>query len=311
MRPQSNSIQDARRAMLMAFDDMAVDADALRELVAHARGTTPDILQPHRADTTFPGFETERRRWSADYYDRQKSYANLNFSTERLAHLIDVRDHLQQQRVKGFTAQLTTRQMTTIGMSHPSESTQSGSSDYRPSENLKRFVESGELQTIRAALRFELNDNRLSRQHLLDALEWACSRVEGVCEPYAEKAFARAIDSDRNMWSADYYDTQTGYLRTNFSSERYRHLVDVRIYLREHGTAGFVPTDNAIGDTSDAAYQSAGVARNELPATPAQSPRPTHGNPAPHPERTNPLFKLALLVGGALAAAVILLSLVR
>lgn len=311
MTPQSNSIQDARNAMLMVFSDMAVDADALRELVAHAHSTTPDILQPHRADATYPGFETERPRWSEAYYLRQKFYASQNFSPERLAHLIDVRDHLRQQRVKNFTAQPTTRQMATIGMNHRSERTQSGSYDYRPSENLKRFVEGGELQTIRAALRFELNDNRLGRQHLLDALEWACARVEGVCEPYAEKTFARAIDRDRKMWSPDYYDTQTGYLKTNFSSERYHHLVDVRIHLRERGTEGFVPTDSAIGDTSEAAYRSASAAHKEDSATPTRAPMPTRGNPAPHPERNNPLFKLALLVGGALAAAVILLSLMR
>lgn len=311
MTPQNNSIQDARNAMLMVFADMAVDADALRELVAHARSATPDILQLHRADATYPGFETERPRWSEAYYLRQKFYAGQNFSPERLEHLIDVRDHLRQQCVKNFTAQPTTRQLATIGMNHRSASTQSGSSDYRPSENLKRFVEGGELQTIRAALRFELNDNRLSRQHLLDALEWACARVEGVCEPYAEKAFARAIDHERKMWSPDYYDTQTGYLKTNFSSERYHHLVDVRIYLRERRTEGFVPTDNAIGDTSAAAYRSASIAHNENAETPARAPRPTHGNTAPHSERNSPLFKVALLVGGALAAAVILLSLMR
>jgi len=88
-----------------------------------------------------------------------------------------------------------------------------------------------------------MNSSRVSRESLLKAMEYADSHVKDVFEPYVVKPFANAIDTNRDDWTEKYHDEQATYLRTNFSKERFRHLVDVREYLREQGVRGFVPRD--------------------------------------------------------------------
>jgi hypothetical protein len=117
------------------------------------------------------------------------------------------------------------------------------SSTPAPSENLRRFVASGDLANARAALRTGLNDNRADRTTLMAALTYAQERIDGLCEPYAVKAFANAIDPDVSHWSEAYYDDQLAFLKTNFAAERYTHMVDVRLHLRERGVPGFVARD--------------------------------------------------------------------
>ncbi|AEA60123.1 hypothetical protein [Burkholderia gladioli] len=306
-------IAAARKEVLAAFQDAALDAGALRALVEGLRAKA-EMLQAYHEDETCEPVEAERLRWSGAYFNRQKFFAERNFSIERLLHLIEVRDHLRTQGVRGFAA-VQPAASHKADMSSPprNPAAANDASTYQPSENLRKFVEGGDLRTIRAALRFELNNNRLSRAHLLAALDWARARVEGVCVPYEEKEFANAIDADRSHWTADYFDTQTVYLKTNFSAERYAHLVDVRIDLRERGVAGFVPTDNAAGQVHEGGKPAGSGTRERTAAGgPAQTPRAPRAGVPPESGRSTPsLFKLAMLVGGALAAALILLTLVK
>lgn len=117
------------------------------------------------------------------------------------------------------------------------------SSTPAPSENLRRFVATGDPANARAALRTGLNDNRADRTTLMAALTYAQEQIDGLCEPYAVKAFADAIDPDMAHWSEAYYDDQLSFLKTNFAAERYTHMVDVRLHLRERGVPGFVARD--------------------------------------------------------------------
>lgn len=128
-----------------------------------------------------------------------------------------------------------------------------------PSDNLRRFVATGDPANARAALRTGLNDNRADRQTLMAALAYAQSQIEGVCEPYAVKAFANAIDPDLTHWTEVYYDAQLAFLKANFAAERYAHLVDVRLHLRAGGVPGFVPID-----TSEAPVSSSRAPRRVL-----------------------------------------------
>jgi hypothetical protein len=296
----------ARRNFLAALDDMRLTSKLLREFLVQAEATTPDLMESHASNDLLEAIETTRSQWSDKYYSRQKLCTERNFSRERLGHLIEIRDYFRQEGYKGFVPQALNHE--TSGMDQPSHARRHEGAPfaYQPSVNLKKFVDEGDLRTIRTALRLELNDNRISGQDLRGALAWLKAKVPDLCVPYAEKAFAREMDPDRNRWVMDYYDNQTVYLKTNFSEERFLHLVEVREHLRELGVEGFVA-----------------IATPSIPSTqPALRPRATSStsDPAPSAPRPDsrstgrelsPVFRIALLVGGALAAVVIYLSLVK
>jgi len=302
--PRSGSaISKARREILAAFDEMQVGSDLLRQFIAEAENAHPGILEPYVTDASCPPVEPARLRWDTGYYSRQKLCAGINFSRTRLEHLIEVRDFFRQQQYKGFSPQPLTDRAPDMGKTSPAGRPTSGTSNFRPSDNLKKFVDEGDVPTIRSALRLELNNNRLSRQDLLDAMTWVKARAGAAFDPYVEKAFAGAIDPDPAQWTPDYYDTQTVYLKTNFSTERFQHLIDVRIHLRERGAEGFVATPQPQGGNAPATRPG-----------PSQSPpRQSASEPEARqqPDELNSVFRLALLIGGALAAAVIYLTLAR
>lgn len=307
MNTPENAMLKARQEILAAFEERQLDGGVLRQFIAHAQNETPVMIESHRADASCPEIDLDSRHWTTDYYSRQLLCASFNFSRTRLDHLIDVREYFRQQCYRGFTPQPLISPM--ADMSTTSQAQQSGNTaaSYQPSANLRKFVERGEMDTIRSALRFELNDNRLSREHMVEALNWTKAHAAGVCEPYAERDFAGPLDPNRDNWTVAYYDRQTVYLKTNFAAERFRHLVDVRMHLRERGAEGFVPTDKAIGDTARTAARKAAANAAES----AQPSRGAQATPTPRSDNSSPLIRIALLVGGALAAAVILLTLMK
>jgi len=88
--------------------------------------------------------------------------------------------------------------------------------NFIPSDNLKHYVDAGELSTARSALFMELDDSELDAADLRAAQSWAASRVAGLYEGYAESAFARAVDREEAHWNVEYFDTQMVYLKMNF-----------------------------------------------------------------------------------------------
>lgn len=63
--------------------------------------------------------------------------------------------------------------------------------------------------------------------------------MPGLFEEFAVKAFAREMETEKNLWTSKYYDGQIVYLKTNFSEKRLRHLIDVREVLRTQEVDGF------------------------------------------------------------------------
>ena len=98
-------------------------------------------------------------------------------------------------------------------------------------ESMKKFVKSKDLLQVRTALQMELNVRRLFTKDLYATMAWVEKQRPEVFVEYEEKAFARAIDTDKKNWTAKYYDGQTVYLKTNFSKKRYSHLISVREFL--------------------------------------------------------------------------------
>jgi len=296
----------ARREFLAALDDTRLSSTLLRGFLVQAESTTPDLMESHASNDLLEAIDTTRSNWSQKYYSRQVLCAEHNFSRERLEHLIEIREYFRQEGYKGFVPQAANHE--TSGMIHTSQAKreEGAPSAYQPSVTLKKFVDEGDLRTIRTALRLELNDNRINRQDLRSALAWVKASVPELCVPYEEKAFAREMDLDRSHWVMDYYDNQTVYLKTNFSEERFLHLVEVREHLRQLGVDGFAPIATpGTPDRQPASHARAAVA--------AVEPTPFEPNPESRPQRPelNPVFKIALLFGGALAAVVIYLSLLK
>lgn len=93
--------------------------------------------------------------------------------------------------------------------------------NFIPSDNLKNYVEAGDLNSARSALVMELDDAELEAADLRAAQAWAASRVAGLYEAYAESAFARAIDREEDHWKVEYFDTQMVYLKMNFCEARF------------------------------------------------------------------------------------------
>ena len=179
--------------------------------------------------------------------------------------------------------------------------------NYTPSPNLQKFVSDGDLNTIRTALRMELNDNRLSSADLRASLAWVKAKVPSLFEDYQEKDFARGQESDQQLWTSQYYDSQVVYLKTNFSEERLLHLIEVRDRLRQQGVEGFAPVAPKSTQTSTqkpAPTRSGGAGGTQPQGKPSQHTK------APHNSDRNPVMVAALMIGGAIAAlAVLLISL--
>jgi hypothetical protein len=303
MTAPETPITKARREFLLALDDTKVSSELLKQFLSKAESTTPGLMESHASNDLLDAMEVARSDWSVKYYSRQKLCADRNFSIGRLEHLIEIREYFRQKGYKGFVPHAANHETSGMDQTSQARRYEGTLSAYQPSTNLKKFVNEGDLLTIRTALRLELNDNRISQQDLRSALAWVKGKVSDLCVPYTEKAFAREMDSDRSHWVTDYYDNQTVYLKTNFSEERFLHLVDVRGHLRELGVEGFAPTATP-GIQPD--LRPRAISPTPDPASPAPSP---HSRPAQL--ELSPVFRIALLVGGALAAVVIYLSLVK
>ncbi|WP_208625385.1 hypothetical protein [Salinicola salarius] len=275
----SLELEKARKSYLDSLQDSRVTPELLREMLVELEKKVPALYQPGSGEN---GVDPDPLNWSAEYFSRHRTLARQNFSRERIEHLLDVRAHLRAQKVKGFVPKTEVYDSRT-------ESADGMASHYIPSDNLQKFVKEGELNTIRAALMMELHDNSQTSADLRNAIDWTKKKVPELFKVYTQKAFARKIDTDKSQWSSDYYNKQVVYLEHNFSEKRFLHVIDVRERLRQQNVEGFVP-----------------LPPKPRTSQPQSSQSPPGGDSPSRPEH-NPVFKTALMVGGAVAALAILL----
>lgn len=291
-----NDLTRVRKAFLDAVNDPQEESDALRAMVVEFQSRYPGILVAHVANDNVDPIDHNALHWTEKYFSTQRDLAKRNFSMDRLTHLIDVRDRFRGDGRKGFVPKAMTA----------NQSFASGAG-YRPSEALQKIIEEGDIQTLQTALLVELEDRRNDSARLRSTLAWARGRLPGLCEPYTEKGFAKSIDSDHQKWTSDYYAKQAVYLETNFSEERYLHLVDVREHLRRQEAKASAPAaapgaSRPSPKAQPGAKPASGPRASEPPRRPAQQPSSRN---------LSPTLSAALLVGGALAVVVILLLVLR
>lgn len=302
----TNMLAEARKSYLLSIKDPNASTALLNDLLDRAEKQTPELLVPFEPGVGKNVLDLDPVSWSADYLTRQMWLTQQNFARERIEHLLAVREHLRKTGVKGFVPTQTPSEPQT-------ESDVNVQTYYESSSNLRKFVQEGELLTIRTALRMELDDNRLTSADLRAALAWAAKQIPALLEAYSEKSFARAMESDQKLWTSEYYELQVVYLKTNYAQERFLHLIEVRDLLRHQGVEGFAPVQPKPRASASA---NAGQAAPALHRPQPQNSRSQQSHQAHHDHQSqpraadndrNPVFKAALLIGGALAALVVFL----
>ncbi|MGE8062516.1 hypothetical protein [Pseudomonas sp. NPDC089547] len=304
----TDMLAKTRKSYLLSLKDPQASTALLNDLLDSAEKQSAALLVAFEPGTGKNALDPDKLSWSADYFSRHILLAQENFARERIEHLLAVREHLRNSGVKGFVP--------TENSSTPQhQSAAHVTSNYEPSANLKKFVGEGELLTIRTALRMELDDNRLTAAELRAALAWASSQVPGLLEAYSEKSFAREMEADQKLWTSEYYELQVVYLKTNYAKERFLHLIEVREVLRQQGVEGFAPVQPKPRASANASETTSTAYRAQPQNSRSQQSQQSQRAHQPHQSQTrssdngrNPVFKAALLIGGALAALVVFLT---
>ncbi|WP_346796325.1 hypothetical protein R5M92_12735 [Halomonas sp. Bachu 37] len=295
----------ARKEFLSSLKDPEVSTEHLRGLLNQARQHSPELLSGFQ-----PGIEksipsSKSKDWNTAYFSRHIRLAEHNFARERIEHLIEVREYLREQGVKGFVPSPRSPSHLQTGSPH------NVASNHTPSDNLQKFVASSDLLAIRTALRMELHRNSLTSEDLRTDLAWTKARVPDLFETYSEKAFARGMESDRQLWDSQYYADQVVYLKTNFSEERFHHLIEVRGLLRQQGVEGFAARPTQPRASTSTSTSTSPTSYSPASAQP-QGGQSQHGNASNSNPEHNPVFRTALMMGGAVAAlAVLLIALIN
>jgi len=288
------------KTFLATLDQPQNDTAPLRQKLAEMQKRQPNLFIDYIVNEVLEAIDSDPLDWNEGYFSRQKKYAEHNFSLTRLEHLLEVREHGRRKGWEGFF----TRSMP---VAEPQR--QPDNFGYSPSNILVKYIREKNMLGIRTALRMELFDRKLDGGALRTALNWVKKQIPNLCEPYIEKDFSGPMDQSRDHWNKDYFFTQEVYLDTSFTEERFLHMIEVREHLRQRGVEGFVPEKPRLKPqvvTSDASSHPSSQAKH---ANHTSSRADKERLPPPHEH--SDFIKKALLIGGAIAALVVLLLALR
>lgn len=215
-------------------------AELLRQILAALPDDKLELLEEYRTDSTTDPINDDRYKWEREggaYFALQLHMAEKNFCLKRLQHLIEVKNHLTERGIAGFS-----RSVSSSPTSHKeTKSTKENimSADFSsidltgfiPSRSLNNCVKNDDISTIRVALFMEMNDKRLSTLALRQAIAWTLSIHPNLFVTYEENAYSQEMDFDSTCWDKDYYHMQEVYASSNFSVERISHMVAVREHV--------------------------------------------------------------------------------
>jgi hypothetical protein len=276
-------------AFFESLNQSKCDTKTLGVLLNKMLNDHPHLFTFYVVDDILKAINKAEPNWNDRYFSEQKIYAKSNFSIERLEHLLKVREKFRRQGHKGYAPN---------PHAENSQYKPESFAYYTPSNNLRMFVEEGNLLTVRTALSLELKNSKLNSQALRAALAWTKNSIQNLCEVYSEKAFARGFDINRNNWTETYYYTQEVYLETSFTEERFLHMIEVREHLMLRDETSLAPTiSNQLAQAPNGAPSSSQTTDNQ--STNRPSP-PSQGE-------IDSVLKTVWLIGGAIASLVILL----
>lgn len=96
-----------------------------------------------------------------------------------------------------------------------------------------------DLNSLKVSLLNLLLDNSKVFSKLLDLIDLVNSKCPEIFKEYIEDEMNDPIDLDSDNWTVLYFHEQNLALETNFAIKRYKHLVDVREFLRKNGESAF------------------------------------------------------------------------
>ncbi|GIB72371.1 hypothetical protein VCSRO19_0673 [Vibrio cholerae] len=279
--------------------------DFKAELLRQTLSALPDdkraLFEEYRVNSTTDPISEDSYKWEREggsYFALQLHMAEQNFCLRRLEHLIQVKSHLTERGIAGFSRYISNSTTSHEEVKRTKEnimSTDFSSVDltgFTPSRSLSNSMNSGDLSAVRVSLFMQMNNKRLSTKEITQAIAWALSKYPTLFVAYEENAYSQKMLFDTAQWSKDYYHMQKVYASGNFSLERIRHMVAVR----EHVFT--IAQDDARPAT--------------IPNTqPQHAPKPSTTNreqssigsihrPVSKPE--NNVLKSLLLIGGVVAA---------
>lgn len=291
----------------------------------------PEVFKPSLGLS----LEPNSHRWVAwgEFFDQHFEFdIKASFSHELIEHLLKVKAHLQEKypdttspeddltdaespKTSNATTQSFATQQTSV--QSPIQSTKAAQSHFEPKKpnnlenfvlptRLEEFLKNREIAKVRTDLMSILNNRRMDIKDVVKCAYVVYNKLPEVFEAEEDSVFVEAINSNEQNWSAEYFRAQQVYLNQNFSLTRLFHLINVRETLLNKGDPDFQPL-NAIKSPTTPRSQSKQSERPQPSPTNTQGKNPLPASqPKSQPsEKDSRFVKTALLVGGAVAVAVL------
>lgn len=285
-------------------------AELLRQILSALPDDKLALFEEYRADSTTVPISDDKYKWEREggaYFALQLHMAQQNFCLKRLEHLIQVKSHLTERGIAGFSHPVSGSTTSHEEAKVTKENTMSADfssvdlTGFTPSRPFRNSVNSGDLSAVRVSLFMQMNNKRLSTKDITQAIAWALSKYPSLFVVYEENAYSQKMDFDTAQWNRDYYHMQRVYASGNFSLERIRHMIAVREHVFTIAQDDVRPSTLPNTQSKNAPKQS--VIHRDHPSTGS-----TH-RPEYKPE--NNVLKSLLLVGGVAAAiALVILAVI-
>ncbi len=294
--------------------DFIKSRDFKAELLRQILSALPDdklvLFEEYRADSTTDPISEDSYKWEREggaYFALQLHMAEDNFCLKRLEHLIQVKSHLTERDIAGFSRPVSSSTTSHEEAKNTKEYTMNADfssvdlTGFTPSRSLSNSVNSGDLSSVRISLFMEMNDKRLSTGTICQAIAWVLSKCPTLFVVYEENAYSQQMEQDKVKWDSRYYHTQELYATSNFSLERIRHMIAVRELV--FTIAQDVPRPTTLTKTQPQS--------TTKQATPSQQHQSAGNTQRPEPQPENNVLKSLLLIGGVVAAiALVILAVI-
>ncbi|MHA2713931.1 hypothetical protein ACXZ7B_04455 [Vibrio owensii] len=287
-------------------------AELLRQtlLVMRQQSDKRALFEEYRVNNTTDPISEDSYKWEREggaYLALQLYMAKENFCLKRLEHLIQVKSHLTERGIAGFSRPASNSTTSHEEAQNTKDNTMSADfssvdlTGFTPSHSLRNSVNSGDLSSVRISLFMEMNDKRLSTATINQAIAWSFSKYPTLFVVYEENAYSQQMEQDKAKWDSHYYHTQELYATSNFSSERIHHMVAVREHV-------FTIAQDDARPATVPNTQPQHAPKPSLPHREQSSKGSTH-RPESKPE--NKVLKSLLLIGGVVAAiALVILAVI-
>ncbi|MBQ4773995.1 hypothetical protein F9U44_21065 [Pectobacterium versatile] len=215
-------------------------AELLRQMLSALPDDKLVLFEKYRTDNSTDPISDDSYKWEREggaYFFLQLHMAEENFCFKRLEHLIEVKGHLTERGIAGFSRPVSSSTTSYEEAKSTKENTMSADfstvdlTGFTPPRSLSNSVSSGDLSSVRISLFMEMNDKRLSTAVITQIIAWAFSKYPTLFVVYEENAYSQQMEQDKTKWDSHYYHTQELYATSNFSLERIRHMVAVREHV--------------------------------------------------------------------------------